>query len=129
MQQILQQKIKNASQEDIEQWFKDNGYIKTKAFGWEKEEVLKKFNLNPEAEGIPCVEYETYEFYMDKVKVLDGFGNDTGQTRVEKKKKFTGKKAIGVAQNYIEYREYKDKLGRQRIAEKYNQPPLPDHEY
>jgi len=86
LKEILQEcKSKNLKIGDYCQGYLiEKGYVKNKCFGWEKLEVLKRFNLDPNMKGVPAHQIEE----IDKGKP-------------------TGKKIWIANQNWMNYITYK----------------------
>lgn len=91
-------------------WFEKKEYIKTNFDGYQKKEILKKFNLNKDDKGVKADKYEAYELTNEK----DDFGN--------RKKRMLGRMEIGVHDDYLNFLKNRDKISVKTIALDNNLP-------
>lgn len=66
---LIEAKKQNKRIKEVsENWLIEQGYIKTEAYGWEKPEILEKFNLNLNCKGIPHNLVDGMEYKKDGYK-------------------------------------------------------------
>jgi len=106
----------------------ENGYVYNEIFGWEKPEIIESFGLNVNMSGVPCVLRDEVEYKEEVVYIKDSFGNKTGEKMAKKYPLNTGKKVLGVSDNYLAYLQFKRdswaKYDAEEYAKKINTPPL-----
>ena len=87
------------------------GYTYNPNYGWEKMEVLKKFNLNADMLGIPSILVDELERETSYEDEKDEFtGRKTGRKVSKYKEKTTGRKIVVPTQDWLNYLEYKKQL-------------------
>ena len=102
-------KIKKTTLGDIcEATLIEKGYVKNECFGWEKLEVLKRFNLDPNMKGVPAHQIDEVDREIILIDEKDPFTNKkTGRKINQYVEKPTGKKIWVATKNYLDYLTYK----------------------
>lgn len=110
-----------------------NGYIHSPVFGWERIEIIERFNLNPDLEGVPCILYPERDYKEIAVSDKDESGKPTGGKKVIRTWYETGKMFWGAVDNYLAYLQFKKdrwaKYDAEDYAKKVNNPPMADEYY
>ena len=83
------------------------GYTYNDCFGWEKTEVLQRFNLNPDMEKIPGIEIKDFDIKETKTAIKDEFGNKTGEYKLKQERVETPKIVRIPSPNWMNYLRYK----------------------
>jgi len=102
-------------------WFLENGYLHNFITGWEKIETFEKFNLDPAMQIIPSQKYQDYELKENKFAERDLLGKKIG-TKSEFVKVYKDTYHIGASENFLRYKEWKNKEDKKEFAIKINKP-------
>jgi len=102
----------------------EKGYVKNDVFGWEKIEILEKFNLDPDMKVIPSKRVDEVNHKDSKKAVKDNFGKNTGEYKIERLPVSTGKTLLVASDNWNDYINYKRQLFKQELAKEQNMENL-----
>ena len=84
------------------------GYVHNDTFGWEKMNIIEKFNLNPNMTGVPSVLVDEVDYKESKKEKRDPItGKRSGEFEIELLPVKTGKQIWVTSQNYLDYLDYK----------------------
>lgn len=102
----------------------ENGNVYNDNFGWEKLEVLKKFNLNPDMKALPSKIIDDITYKESKKAVKDDYGKNTGEYKMERLPVSTGKTLIVASDDWNNYIDYKRQQDKQEFAKEQNMERL-----
>ena len=105
----------------------NKGYIFNDTFGWEKLEVLKQFNLNPDMTGILTKEMEEFEYKESKKQKTDSFGKKTGEYEIERLPVKTGKTITVASDSWLNYMAWKKEQQKIEYAKEANLQALQEY--
>ena len=108
------------------EWFINHGYLYNEVIGWERAEVFKRFNLNPNMKAIPSCWIEETDHKETRVPKKDQYGQKTGEYEIIKERVKTGKMILVPTPNYMAYHKWKGDKDKQAMAEGLNTPQLTD---
>lgn len=118
---ILQNKNSAERAKQCKNYFLEKGYLHNDITGWEKIETFDKFNLDPSMEGIPTQLYQDYELKEQKFIERDLLGKKIG-TKSNFVKVFKDTYHPGASEDFLRYKEWKNKKDKKEFAEKINKP-------
>jgi len=118
---ILQNKNSAERAKQCKNYFLEKGYLHNDITGWEKIETFDKFNLDPSMEGIPTQLYQDYELKEQKFIERDLLGKKIG-TKSNFVKVLKDTYHTGASEDFLRYKEWKNKKDKKEFAEKINKP-------
>ena len=108
MEKITLQNFKTKTPSECEEWLISHGYIYNRTFGWERIEIIERFNLNPDMTGVPCtLKYKWDEIDGGNKTVRDEFGNSIRVKLTAGWKRSETEKEWQISDNWLAYMNFK----------------------